>query len=130
MSDITQRTALIRNVSSTSHTQTDIPGAEKVSLSVLIGRDDGAPNFAMRQISSEPSGHSPKHQHDYEHEVVVLEGNGSLLLFGQEHPITKGDCIFVPADEEHQFTTTGDSPLQFLCFVPVERNCGSNTPGS
>jgi quercetin dioxygenase-like cupin family protein len=130
MSSTTDQKVLIRNTDTTPCLPTDMPGAEKVSLSVMIGREQGAPNFAMRQVCVEPGGHSPRHQHDYEHEVYVIEGSGTLLLLGQEHPITQGDCLYVPADQEHQFTQTGDVPLRFLCFVPVSRNCGDPTPGS
>ncbi|MHC4975616.1 MAG: cupin domain-containing protein [Planctomycetota bacterium] len=129
MSQTTQ-TPLIRNTDTTTCPPTDMPGASRVSLSVMIGREDGAPHFAMRQICVEPGGHTPRHSHDYEHEVVVLDGQGTLLLHGQEHPIKKGDCLYVPADEEHQFKPTGDSTLRFLCLVPVDRNCGDPTPGS
>ncbi|MFG0256384.1 MAG: cupin domain-containing protein [Phycisphaerales bacterium JB043] len=126
----TSQQALIRNVDSTRCSRADMEGAEGVSMSIMIGRQDGAPNFAMRQICVEPGGHTPRHSHDYEHEVVVLDGEGTLLLHALEHPIKPGDCLYVPADEEHQFRSTNNTTLRFLCLVPVERNCGDPTPAS
>ena len=93
-------------------------GATGCSVRWLINDTDGAPNFAMRQFSVAPDGHTPKHSHPYEHEVYVLSGNGIVLEGDQEHPITAGDFIYVQPDEIHQFRNTGSTPLTFLCMVP------------
>ena len=93
-------------------------GATGCSVRWLINDTDGAPNFAMRQFSVAPDGHTPKHSHPYEHEVYVLSGNGIVLEGDQEHPITAGDFIYVRPDEIHQFRNTGSTPLTFLCMVP------------
>lgn len=123
---------LIRNVDDAPMAPMTIPGAEGVAMSVMVGRADGAPNFAMRQVHVGPGGHSPHHSHDYEHEVYVVGGRGTVTLFGREHPIRAGDVVYVPAQEEHQFRAGTDNPegLRFLCLVPVTRNCGDATPGS
>ena len=76
-----------------------------------------------------PGGHSPRHSHDYEHEVFIVSGSGTVLLEGRENPVRSGDVVYVPADEEHQFRA-GPDGLRFLCLVPVSRNCGEPTPGS
>ena len=93
-------------------------GATGCSVRWLINDTDGAPNFAMRQFSVAPDGHTPKHSHPYEHEVYVLSGHGIVLEADQEHPITAGDFIYVRPDEIHQFRNTGSTPLTFLCMVP------------
>ena len=93
-------------------------GATGCSVRWLINDTDGAPNFAMRQFSVAPDGHTPKHSHPYEHEVYVLSGNGVVLEGDQEHPIGSGDFIYVRPDEIHQFRNTGSTPLTFLCVVP------------
>ncbi len=120
---------LIRNIKGTSHEPVAMDGTQGLTMSVMVGQEDNAPNFAMRHILVEPGGHSPRHSHDYEHEVYIVEGDGTVLLEGEDQPIRKGDVVFVPADEEHQFRA-GESGLSFLCLVPVTRNCGSCTPGS
>ncbi len=98
-------------------------------MAMMVGRDDGAPHFSMRQFIVDPGGHSPHHSHDYEHEVYIVEGTGTVLLEGKENPIRQGDVVYVPADEVHQFKA-GEQGLRFLCLVPVDRNCGDPTPGS
>jgi quercetin dioxygenase-like cupin family protein len=105
-------------------------GVVGASMAVMVGRGDGAPNFALRSFEVAPGGNTPKHSHDYEHEVYIVAGAGEVLLEGQFRPIKGGDVIYVPADAEHQFRADAAQPLQFLCIVPVERNCGGPTPGS
>ena len=110
----------------------DMPGVSGASMSIMVGREDRAPNFALRSFEVSAGGHTPQHQHDYEHEVYIVSGTGEILLEGKRHPIKGGDVIYVPANEEHQFTVGADSPesLRFLCVVPVEQNCGGPVPGS
>jgi len=121
---------VIRNIHETPRTPVQMEGVKGASMAVMVGREDGVPNFALRSFEVDPGGHTPKHSHDYEHEVYVVSGAGTVLLEGDERPIKTGDVIYVPADEEHQFKVVGDDPLRFLCLVPVERNCGDPTPGS
>jgi quercetin dioxygenase-like cupin family protein len=129
---------LIRNINQAERKPVQMDGVKGVTMAVMVGRSDGAPNFALRQFAVEPGGHTPKHSHDYEHEVYVVEGSGTVLLDGAERPIRAGDVIYVPADHEHQFKAaaspvagSGNGPaLRFLCLVPVTRNCGDATPGS
>lgn len=120
---------LIRNLDTATAKPVDIAGVKGVKMAVMLGREHQMPNFSMRQFIVEPGGHSPRHSHDYEHEVFIVSGGGKVLLNGKEQPIREGDAVFVPADHEHQFTA-GSSGLKFLCFVPVTRNCGDPTPGS
>lgn len=123
------KSGLIRNLADATPKPVDIPGVKGVKMAVMVGREDRAPNFALRQFIVEPAGHSPRHSHDYEHEVFIVSGGGTVLLDGAERPIRSGDVIYVPADHEHQFKA-GDAGLKFLCLVPVTRNCGDPTPGS
>lgn len=126
---------LIRNINDVPHAPVDMSGVKGVRMSVMVGRGDGAPNFALRHFLVEPGGHSPRHSHDYEHEVFIVSGGGTVLLEGKEHPIRAGDVVYVPANEEHQFKAAqaiiGEpGGLEFLCLVPITRNCGEPTPGS
>ena len=123
---------LIRNIHTAPMNEVDMPGVSGASMSIMVGREDHAPNFALRSFEVSIGGHTPQHQHDYEHEVYIVSGDGEILLEGKRHPIKSGDVIYVPANEEHQFTVGADSTesLRFLCVVPVEQNCGGPVPGS
>lgn len=93
-------------------------GASKLKVRLLITRDVGAPNFAMRLFEMQPGGHSPLHNHDWEHEVFILEGEGTVVGKEGEKKFKSGDAIFVPPNERHQFKNTGKKLVRFLCLVP------------
>lgn len=120
---------LIRNINEVPMKPVEMPGVNGATMSVMVGRGDGAPNFALRQFKVQGGGHTPRHSHDYEHEVYIVEGGGTVLLEGAERPIKAGDVIYVPAEQEHQFKAAPNG-LRFLCLVPVSRNCGEPTPGA
>ncbi len=96
----------------------EMQGAEGCRIRLLVGERDGAPTFVMLQFEVAPGGHTPKHFHDYEHEVFVLEGAGTVLEGEKEFPLRAGDVVFVRPNEVHQFRNTGAAPLKFLCLIP------------
>ena len=96
----------------------EMPGSHDCKVRWLIGPRDGAPNFAMRQFEVASGGFTPKHSHPYEHEVFVLEGEGTILEGDTVQPIRSVDIIYVAPDEIHQFRNAGNGPLKFLCLVP------------
>lgn len=100
-------------------TPVDMEGASGCTVRWLVGQPDGAPNFAMRQFEVAPGGHTPRHNHPYEHEVYVLEGHGVVYEGDVEHPLKPGDVIYVAPDEMHQFRNTGREPMKFLCMIPL-----------
>lgn len=93
-------------------------GLEGVSLRWVIGKQDGAPRFAMRVFEVQPGKATPHHQHWWEHEVYVLAGNGIVKGAEGDRPIKEGSVVFVPGDEMHQFVNTGDEVLRFICAIP------------
>lgn len=93
--------------------------AEGVSLRVVIGEKEEAPNFVMRVFDVEPGASSPRHSHDWEHEVFILSGKGRVYGGGKDVDLSTGYTVFVPPMEEHQFTNTGDEVLRFVCLIPL-----------
>jgi quercetin dioxygenase-like cupin family protein len=121
---------LVRRADEMEGTPVETQDACGVAMRIMVGRDDGAPNFAMRHFTVERGGHTPKHSHDYEHEVYVVEGKGRVEQDGEFHDLRPGDVAYVRPDTVHQFVNTGDGPFTFICLVPVSRDCGMPTPGS
>ena len=107
------------------HEQNDVnmEGAALVRMRMLIGPDQGAPTFHMRHFEVQPAGHTPHHRHDFEHEVLVLEGRGLVKSEAGDRPIESGMVVWIPANELHQFQNTGSEPLQFICLIPAPRDC-------
>ncbi len=97
----------------------EMPGAKDCQMRILIGPKDGSSNIIMRHFVVAPQGHTPKHSHNFEH-VVKIEKNKGIFLDqnGQKHEVKKGQSLFVPADEEHQFQNPFNQPFEFLCIIP------------
>lgn len=93
-------------------------GCKGVNIRWLITKDIGAKRFAMRMFDVEPEGHTPLHSHEWEHEVFVLEGEGMVLGEVGEEKLKRGDVVFMPPNEKHQFKNSGDEKLRFLCLIP------------
>jgi quercetin dioxygenase-like cupin family protein len=121
---------LIRRADEMPGQAMQMEGVQGVQMRLMVGRADGAPNFAMRHFTVEPGGHTPRHSHDYEHEVFVVEGAAQVEYDGAKHEIKAGDVLFVKPNVVHQFVNTGAATFKFLCLVPVTFDCGKPTPGS
>ena len=105
--------------------EVEMEGAEKVKMRMLIGPEQGAKNFHMRHFEIAPGGHTPHHQHDYEHEVLVLKGSGYFNCEQGERPFKSGDVAFIPAMERHQVVNTGEGPCEIICLIPATEDCTS-----
>ncbi len=97
----------------------EMEGAHNASIRMLIGPEQGAKNFHMRMFTLDPQGHTPRHSHDWEHEMFFLEGEGVVETPQGPKSVSAGDCVYVPAGQEHQFRNVGSAPLKFLCLVPA-----------
>ena len=96
-------------------------GAESAQIRWLIAQKDGAPNFALRMFEVAPQGHTPYHQHDWEHEIYCLSGSGVLVTEQGEYPFGADDTMFIDPGMMHSFNNTGKDTLKFLCIIPHEQ---------
>ena len=92
---------------------------EGVRGRVVIGKDDGAKNFCMRVFELEPGAYTGRHTHDWEHEVFVHSGGGSILRDGKWVSFAMGSAILIPGGEEHQLRNDGSELLTFVCVIPT-----------
>ena len=111
---------LIRNYRDVVAEDVEEEDAESVKIRQVISKGDGAPHFAMRVFELRLNGHTPRHSHEWEHEVFILSGDGSVLdSNGKEHKVRKGDVVFIPSNEMHQFKNTGRQLFEFICLIPI-----------
>jgi quercetin dioxygenase-like cupin family protein len=96
-------------------------GASKLKIRQLITKEMGAENFAMRLFEMALGGYSPLHAHLWEHEVFILEGEGSVFDGENAKEFKAGDVVFVPPGERHQFKNNGKKTLKFLCLIPYAK---------
>jgi len=95
-----------------------VPEKPGVMKRVVIGPEDGAPNFIMRIFEVEPGAAIPIHTHEWEHEIFVLAGKGVALTEDGEKPVEKDNVVFMPPNLPHGFANKGDEPLRIICLIP------------
>jgi quercetin dioxygenase-like cupin family protein len=92
--------------------------AQGIAARVVIGKDDGAPNFYMRVFEIAPGGHTPLHTHAWEHEMFIHAGVGEVFGNGRWNPVQAGNVVFIPGNEEHQIKNPNQEMLVVVCLVP------------
>ena len=110
---------MIKHYSEVEPEPVGMAGAAKVAVRWLIADREGAPNFYMRLFEVEPGGYSPRHEHDYEHEIFFLEGRAVVLYDGEEYHVGPGYVAYIPPNIEHQIRNVGEEPLRFICLIPA-----------
>jgi quercetin dioxygenase-like cupin family protein len=123
LENVKENIMIVKKYDEIENQAVNVEGAKDTAIRWLVGKDSPAPNFYLRQIEVEPGGYTPFHNHKWEHEVYVLEGNGQINSSkGEAKPLEKGTFALVMPDEEHQFQNTGDTTLKFLCLIPHTGN--------
>lgn len=96
-------------------------GAKGIYKQIPLSKQDGAPTFSFRVFTIEPGGHTPFHQHKFEHMNYVINGEGTLVAEDREHELKQGDFALILAGEKHQFKNSSDRQnLLIICAVPRE----------
>lgn len=110
-----------KNESEITGEEVHVDGAKNVTIQWLIDDKIGAQNFAMRRFVIGIGGHTPLHEHEWEHEIFVLKGEGALIdEHTKEIPLKKNDFALVPQKEIHQFKNVGNDDFIFLCLIPLK----------
>jgi quercetin dioxygenase-like cupin family protein len=104
----------------TSVASQDPENTTGTKIQVLLGPDDGMPNFFTRIFTVEPGGRIPVHRHnDIEHEQMMLEGELVIILeSGEEKTVKAGDVVYFPPKVAHGYENRGSVPVKLVCIVP------------
>ncbi len=95
-----------------------VSAAEGLKKGVLLDASDGAPNFSLRRFELTAGSEVPRHTNAVEHEQYVLAGEYVVGIGDEEHVVTAGDALLIPAGVEHWYRNEGDESGAFLCVVP------------
>jgi quercetin dioxygenase-like cupin family protein len=95
----------------------DVAAGTETWFQVLLGPDDGAPNFAMRRFAMGEGGGMPLHTNTVEHEQFVLCGRAEVGIGGRVHEVEPGCVVYIPAGVPHYYRVL-EAPFEFLCMVP------------
>lgn len=95
-----------------------LKGARETRIQVLVGPDDGAPNFVMRRILMDEEGAGmPPHTNAVEHEQYVLRGRARIGVEDQVYEVEADDVVWIPAGTPHWYEVL-EAPFEFICMVP------------
>ena len=98
----------------------DMAGAEKMTVRWLVGKNTGAKTYAMRMFRVAPGGIIPRHTHDEEHQIFILEGEAKILGATEDSIAKKDDTVFIPSNEPHGFDNReGKTDFRFICVIPL-----------
>ena len=111
------QTPLVRSATDVEYESVD--AAEGLSKGVLIDEEHGAENLAIRRFTLAPGAEVPKHTNEIEHEQYVLAGEYVVGIDGEEHTVTGGDALHIPAGAVHWYRNERDVEGAFLCAVPT-----------
>ncbi len=90
----------------------------------LIGKRGETPRFHLRYFEIEPGGYSTLEQHEHEHVVVPIRGEGEVHFGCYIYRVAVGDVVYVAPNDSHQFRNPEDAtePFGVLCIVNAERD--------
>ncbi|MHB8494294.1 MAG: cupin domain-containing protein [Casimicrobiaceae bacterium] len=76
----------------------------------------------LRYFEVAAAGHSTLERHVHPHAVMMLRGQGEVLVGEQVRAVKALDLVTVPPLTWHQFRAAVDAPLGFLCMVDAQRD--------
>ncbi len=86
-------------------------------MQVLVGPDQGAPNFVLRRFIMGKGGGMPRHTNLVEHEQYVLRGRARITIGDTVHEVGPDHTLYIPAGVPHSYEVV-EGPFEFLCVVP------------
>jgi mannose-6-phosphate isomerase-like protein (cupin superfamily) len=95
-----------------------------ITRQTLMGEGTGEEplNCLTRYFEVQPNGHSTLERHEHTHAVVIIRGEGEVVLEDRVEAVRLHDCVYIAPNTFHQFHATGSEPLGFLCIVDRERD--------
>lgn len=110
----------VGNVKNLDQVKIAAPGVVNAFKKTLIGPREGWEGWVMRLFTLSGKGNTPRHAHPWPHINYVISGKGILYLDGKDNIVEEGSIAYVPSNAEHQFTSTGEEDMVFICIVPEE----------
>jgi quercetin dioxygenase-like cupin family protein len=95
----------------------EVEAGKATQSQVLLGAEDGAPNFAMRRFIMAAGGGMPRHTNTVEHEQYVLRGRARVGIGDEVHEVGPDSVLYIPAATPH-FYEVVEAPFEFICVVP------------
>jgi quercetin dioxygenase-like cupin family protein len=112
---VAERSGVVKKVGEVeSH---DVTAGVATRVQLLIGSDDGAPNYSLKRFVMGDGGGMPRHANRIEHVQFVLRGRARVGIGDRVHEVGPESVLYIPAGLPH-FYDVVEAPFEFLCIVP------------
>ena len=95
--------------------------AEPFIHSVFTGPDvtrqklaPGSSEFEVTVVNFGQGVRNKFHSHDTEQILIVISGEGTVATRDEEHTVSRGDVIFIPAGETHRHGATSKAEFSHI----------------
>ncbi len=102
-----------------------------ISRRELSGKRGESQRFHVRYFEIAPGGYSTLEQHDHEHVVIPIRGQGEAHFGCFIYRVSFGDIVYIAPNDPHQFRNAPEAsePFGFLCMVNAERDVPRHVEG-
>lgn len=87
-----------------------------------IVETDAEIGFDVRYFECGRDGYSTLEKHEHVHVVVILRGQGKVVVGKKVYSVHPFDLIVISSWAPHQLINTGEEPFGFLCTVNGKRD--------
>lgn len=71
----------------------------------------------LNVVTFSPGARTADHAHSHEQVLCVIDGRGILATATEQHEVTPGTVVFVPAGERHWHGATADSSFSHIAIT-------------
>ena len=108
----------------------NLPGLEHQTLA---GSRDGLKGVEVWRQTIDAGAETPVHRHDCEEVIVILRGEGTCTIEGEDQRFRADETLIIPPGVVHQIRNTGNEDLYILATltmapVAVETATGEAMP--
>ena len=83
-----------------------------VLLTSLVDGDTGATKISSGVAEFAVGASAPTHYHNAEESVIVIDGEGILMINGEENRVRQYDAAFITPGTHHRLINTGNVPFK------------------
>lgn len=102
--------------------KTDSQNFKDIHRYTLLGDDIKDLNTQTRYFEIQPGGYSSLEKHRHPHSVIIIRGEGSVILGNELIPIKRHDVVYIAPETIHQFHADRNNMLGFICIVDRYRD--------
>ena len=92
-----------------------------VSVASSVTKEVGATEISSGITTFQAGTSNTTHYHNAEESVIVIEGEGILMINGEENHVRQYDAAFITPGTHHRLINTGETPFKIAwSYATVE----------